>query len=240
MKKTGFIFFVIGLIFFGTGCATSGKAALVAQKDPIALVSFISNEDVNWSGEEPIDPNVTGPLIRRALRLDPDMTTVTNTVEFINTAENIFRNILADSGLFILAGKEAVLQSASYQNARERRFPNRNMVKPEGYRFIDFRDKKFHSALAEETGIQRSMHIEFNFTKFLYTGVSFLGNCRAEVEMTVIILDAAGKILYRKTNSMVSASSVRISSGVYSQSAMLNSLEETVNDVIFEFLAQFN
>ena len=240
MKRKGFVFIIVGLIFFVTGCATSGMTALLAQKDTIALVSVISNEDINWQGEAPTNPDSLGPLVRRKLRNEPDMAAITKADEVVNTAEGMFREAMAASGRFNLAEKEAVLNSRSYQDAKERKYPNRDVVKPENFRLIDIKDKDFLSALAAETGIRKTMFLEFNFTKFIYTGMSLVGSARAHVEMTVIILDENRKTLYRKTISSGSGEGTKVVNGVYSQSEMLALFRDAIDAVCFELLEQFN
>ena len=231
-----FIFITVAIICLVTSCATSGKAALLEQNDPIALVSVISNRDVNWKGEEPTNPDAMGFVVDRRLRRDPDMTAITEADELINQAEVIFRETISTSPLINLADRETVLQSHAYQDAKERNFPNRNVVKPYAHRFINFKDKDFPAALAAETGLQRSMFVEFNLTKSLYSGVSFAGSCRAEVDMTVIVLDAKGKIIYRKTISLPGRVPVKTSSGVYSQSEFISAVQEAITDICYEFV----
>jgi len=239
LKRAGFILIIAVLILFGAGCVSSGKAALLSQKDPIALVSVISNEDINWKGEAPTNPDILGPLVKRKLRNEPDMAAITKANDLINTAEFMLRSSVAASGCFTLAERETVLNSRAYQNAKERRFPNRDMVTPDKFRFIDVRDKNFPAALSEETGIQRSMHVEFNFTKMLYTGISFIGSCRPDVEMTVVIMDAKRKTIYRKTVTSLSTSGTKVVNGVYNQAELLELFQEAIDGVLFDFFDGF-
>jgi len=239
LKRTGIIFILAALIFLGSGCASSGKAALLAQKDPIALVSVVSNEDINWQEDPPQDPDNLSSAIRRMMRSDPDLAVVTKADELINEAESIFREAMSASRHFVLADRERVLQSRSYLNAKEKKYPNRNMVKAENYRFIDYGDKNFSAALADETGIQRSMFVEFNFSKFVYSGFSLSGNIKAEVEMTVIVVDARGKTIYRKTSTVPSLAVTQTTSGLYSQSELKGLFWEAIANSCFEFFDQF-
>ena len=238
MKRAGFVFIVFGLIYFGAGCASTGKAELLAQKGPIALISVVSNEDINWKDEAPTNPSSIGPLVRRKLRTDPDLAVITRADELINIAESIVRNTMAVSEQINLAEKETVLNSRAYQDAKTKKYPNRDMVKPENFRFTDYRDKIFPPALAAETGIQLSLYVEFNFTKFIYTGLSLFGTCRANVEMTVIIVDANGKILYRKTNTAASESTTKVTNGIYSQPELIELFRESISDACHIFLEQ--
>ena len=235
MKKTNFIFIAAGLILFAAGCVSSGKA-IIEQRDPIALVSVVSNWDINWKDEGRTDPNTFSIFGNRALREDPDMTLVSNADELINTAETLFRNALNASPIINLAEKNVALSSRAYREARTNEPARNSRVKPADYRFINFRDKNFPTALADETGIQRVMFVEFDFTKVMYSGFGKNGECRAVVDMTIVILDNRGKTLYNKTFSTWSQSTLRASGGVYSQTGLMKLFEDAINEICQEFL----
>ena len=234
MKKAAFIFITALLVFFETGCATSGTA-ITGQKDPIALVSVISNRDINWKGEEPTNPNTFSFFGNSALRADPDMTLVSYADELINTAESLFRNAIDSTDLLNLVDKETVLSSRAYREARTNQ-PARTLVKASSYAFINSRDRNFPAALAGETGIGRVMFVEFDFTKSMYTGFGKNGECRADLDMTILILDSGGKILYNETFHSWSRSTIRVSGGVYSQSGLMELFEEAIDEAYIKLL----
>ena len=238
MKKAGLILIVTALVFFTAGCASSARTALLAQKDPIALVSMVSNEDINWEGEPPEDPRVAGPLTKKKLRSDSDLVIVTAADEIINIAEGIFRNTIAASAQISLADKDTVLNSRAYLEAKEKKYTKRDMVKPDNYRFVDYGDRKFLAALAAETGINRSMFIEFNLTKYMISGIGKFGNARTEVKMLVIILDAKGKTIYRKEHIAVGDSTMHVSNGIYSQMELTELFRESITEACYDFLEQ--
>ncbi|MDR1804065.1 MAG: hypothetical protein LBQ94_10725 [Treponema sp.] len=238
MKKAILFFTAAIFILSGTGCASSGKA-ITEQKDPIALVSVISNRDINWKGEGPTNPNGFSLFGNSTLRGDPDMTLVSYADELISTAETLFRNAIDASTLINLADKETALSSRAYQEARANE-PARNLVvKPADYRFVNFRDKNFPAALAGEKSIQRIMFVEFDFTKSMYSGVGKNGECRADVDMNIIVLDSSGKTLYNKTFSSWSRSTIRVTGGVYSQTGILELFEEAINEACAALLGSF-
>jgi hypothetical protein len=143
------------------------------------------------------------------------------------------------SPLMTLAAKEMVLNSGSYRNAKTNQQQERQKyVKADGYRLVDYRDKNFSNALAGETGIQRSMFVEFNFTKNMTSGFGKNGNCRAEATMTVLVNNEQGKTIYKNSFSSWSISTVKVSSGTYSQSELLELFEPVIKDLCQEFLAQ--
>ena len=237
----GLILISACLVFSGAGCVSSAKAALLSQSDPIALVSVVSNYDINWVDEEPMDPNtdIISPLTTRVLRTDPDLAIYTRVDDLIDKAEVIFRDVMAESGIIKLADKNTVLNSRAYQNAALNRNQIYNkMVCPDSFRLIDYRNKSFSSALLAETGIQRSMFLEFSFTKAPVNAVGKNGSCRAEVEMIVFVLDSRGKTLFRKTYFLWSSSLIKVSNGAYSQSGLIELCEATIKDVCDEFIIQ--
>ena len=237
MKRVAFIIFAAGLVILETGCASSGKAALLSQKDPIALVSVVSNLNINWKGEEPVNPGNTGLLSRRPRREDPDIVVVSKMDEFIDTAGKLLRESFSNSAVINLADEETILNSRSYQEAQlNRHHLSRKMATPMGYRLVDHRDKNLPSALAREVGIQRSMFVEFNFTLDMATGFGKYGTCRANAEMMVLVLDARGKTIYRKILSAGSRPTIDVSDGKYSETGLLEILESVVTDVCLDFL----
>ena len=237
MKKANFAFIVVGLILLATGCVSSGKV-IIEQRDPIALVSVVSNWDINWKGEEPTNPNVFSIIGNSTLRGDPDMTLVSNADELINTAETLFRNTINASPIINLAEKETALSSRAYRESRTNEPARNTRVKPADYRFVNFRDKNFPAALAGETGIKRVMFVQFDFTKSMLSGLGKNGNGRADVDMTVLILDSNGKTLYNRKFTSWSESTIRVTGGVYSQTGLMELFEEAITNTCNEFLSR--
>ena len=238
MKKTVITFLAACLLFSATGCASSGKV-LLSVREPIALASVVSNLDINWKDEDSTSPNSGGFLVKRVLQADPDMTLTTSADELINTAERIIREKLSGPAQITLAEKDTVLFSQAYRNAGINNIQvYRKDTKPEAYKFVNNRDKGFPPALVAETGIQRSMFVEFNFTKDMAKGLGKSGSLRADVEMKVLILDARGKTLYRKTFSVTSISTINVSYGAYSSTGIIELFEPTIADACDVFLSQ--
>ena len=237
MKKCYFAL-CLGLLVFLFGCVSSAKATLVNQQDSIALVSVVSNGDINWKDEGPIEPGSVGPIAKRMMSRDPDLAVISKADELIATAEEIFRNSMADAKLINLADKQTVLGSRAYREAKiDRQQLVRDFVKPDEYLFLDYLDKKFPPALAAETGIQRTMYLSFDFTKMTSFGVGkLLGNLRVSVEMTVLILDNRGKKIFKKTYIVGDGDTIKVSNGVYSESELMNLLDLAINDVCDDFL----
>ena len=198
---------------------------------------MVSNLDINWKGEEPVNPKNIDALSKRALRKNPGRAITAKADELIITAEKIFRNAMAGSGVINLAEKEPVISSGAYQNAQiSRRYVNFGKITPENYRLIDYRDKAFFPALAQETGFQRSMFVEFEFTTDMANGLGKSGTCRADLEMTVLILDARGKILYRKVVPAWSRETVKVLAGAYPLTEMMGLFSAAIDEACFNFL----
>ena len=237
MYKKVFVLFAIILAFLETGCVSSGKKVLLGQRDPIALVSVVSNDIISWKDEDPIKPESVGMMARRSLREDPDLTFAANAGDLITTAETLFRDTMDGSALINLADNRTVLFSNAYRSADlNSRQIYRNLVVPEGYRHIDYRDKKFLAALESETGIQRTMFVEFVFSSAMSMGFGKNGTCRAHVEMTVTVLNAQGKNVFKKVYSLGSRPNMRVSNGLYSESEMIELFESAILDACYDFL----
>ncbi|MCL2373874.1 MAG: hypothetical protein FWC65_01355 [Treponema sp.] len=237
MKKIGFVLLAAALAYLGTSCVSPGRAELLSDTSPIALVSITSNWDINWKGEEAVNPNFIGAGTRRTLRADPDLTVVSNAEELIIAAERIFRETVGWSGLIYIAEQETVFNSRAYQEAPiNRRRTAQDIVMPSGYRLIDPRDRNFPQALAAETGILRSMFVDFTFTKIMRSGFSRTGNCGADLDMRVFIQDTGGRTIFNRTFSVVSRNTISVSGGIYSRSGLMALFEEAIADAAYEFL----
>ena len=237
MKRFSAVLLIPGLICLLSGCVSSGKATLLADREPVALVSVTSNYDINWKDEDSMDPKTPGPLVSSALKKDPELTFITNSNELINNAERILRSVLADFDVINLAEKERVLYSRAYMDARISSYQTRQKkVAPTNYRLVDYRDKNFAAALASETGIRRGMYVEFDFTKAMRSGFSKNGKLQVCVEMLVIILDEKGRTLYRKDFSAWSSDTAEVSQATYYEADLLRLFDAVINDISYDFI----
>jgi len=240
MKIFKAVFLIPGLICLFSGCVSSSKAALMADREPVALVSVTSNYDINWKDEESLDPKVPGLLVGSALKKDPALTFVTNSNELINTAEGILRSVLADFDVINLAENERVLHSRAYREARISSYQTRQKkAAPANFRLVDYRDRNFAAALASETGIRRSMYVEFDFTKVMRSGFGKNGKLQACVEMLVIILDEKGKTLYRKDFTAWSSDTAEVSQATYYEADLLRLFDASIEEISVDFISQF-
>ena len=242
MKKYLLAFCFLLLLLLS--CATSGKKVLLAERAPIALVSFVSNMDINWKGEDSIPASAAARMTRRIPGRDPDLTVVSSAKDLVVKAEQIFREELKSSKIITLAEREKVLYSRAYgkaklnvlQEARERK---NDLCRPAGFRLADYRDKGFAASLAEETGIECSMYVDLNFIKRMASGVGKFGTLRAQLDMLVKIYDKTGKKLFEKSYSVSSNERIKVSNSVYSQSELFSLFESAITDACYDFLEDF-
>ena len=224
------------LLLAVTGCATSDKREYFGS-GPIALVSLVANDDINWKDEAPLNPNLTTRSARRTMQEDPDKNMVTSSNEFIDEIETLIRNTLESAAFITFAERDRVLRSQSYNEAGINSLQEKDqMAKPQGFRYINFRDNKFLSALYTETGIGNALYINLNLTKFMYSGFGKNGNYRANVSMSVMLKNEQGKTLYNKTYQLSSRDNADVSGGIYSQSDLRHLLISAIEDACYYFL----
>jgi hypothetical protein len=229
-----FGFFTLSLL----GCASVSKPSIMAGTGPIAVVSVTSNRDINWEGEEETMEKSATNLLRKATRASRDTTLVikSSAEELINTAWGIIRQELGVPGSPGLAEQDLVLNSQAYLAAEEKKeYQTADLVKAEGYRFLDYRDKLFPPQLAAETGLGTLLFVDFAFTKIMGSGVGKNGRGRANVVMTLIGVNAQGKVIFRRSYVGSSYSSIEVKAGMYSHSGLINLFEETLRGVCYDF-----
>ncbi|MDR2028545.1 MAG: hypothetical protein LBP93_03290, partial [Treponema sp.] len=221
MKRYGIIVVFIGLLM---GCATFGKGRELSSYAPVGIVYVASNDDINWHGEEPTDAEESDYLFDNlfAKRRDAALTKISKADELVNEADTILRKSLSDFGAAVFAEKETLINSRSYAQARTNsRLEGGKYTKAGGYRFINYRDKTFPGSLAQETGINSTMYVTFNFTKVMASGIGKRGTMRAQVALTALIIDASGKTIYNKTRTLKSIDKISVSGGFYDEDELM-------------------
>ena len=227
---------IIAITLIALGCATTGKGAIFSGT-PIALVSVVSNYDINWKGEEPTSSSVVSDAIRRIMRANEDWVIVTKADIIIDEAEEIIRSSLEKSPQVTLAPKEDVFNARSYNEARlNTNQANGQMVKPAGYRMVFHRDKNFFPNFAKETGIDKTLFITLDLTKEMSSGIGKNGSYRGRATMTVLLKDMRGKDLFNKIYEVPSRDNAKVTSGAYSQEELLELLRSAINDACLDFL----
>ncbi|MCL2205510.1 MAG: hypothetical protein FWB82_03205 [Treponema sp.] len=239
--------FALGMIVFvfagfAVSCATPARSAVLADGRPVALVSVVSNWDINWHGEAEVNPALIGAASRRALRDDPDLAIISNADVLINSAERILRQAaFASGGLITFSDREELLESNAYRqaNLNRRRINSAHSI-PDGFRLIDPRDRNFPQALAEEKGIYRSMFVDFTFTKAMRSGFGRNGSGGVNVAMRVQIVDDGGATLYNRTFNVISRDTLRVANGRYSSSELMALFDASILDAGHDFIEHFS
>jgi hypothetical protein len=228
------------------GCATIRGGRDLASYSPVSIVSVTSNYDINWDGEGPsLERSLvtsTGAFVKRALRGGNQETRVriSKADELINEADLILRGIAADSGIAVFTGKDDVISSRAYADAKiNPQQDNEDTVAAEGYRFVYFRDKAFPENMARETGAGSVMFVTFSFTKAVASGVARNGTMRAKIDINVRIISAAGKTIFNRSFNLTSSDKIPVSGGYYEEPDLMQLFRSAVSDVCYEFVAQF-
>jgi hypothetical protein len=214
----------------------------MTEAGPIAIVSVTGNRDINWEGEEETMEKSATDLVRRAVRANRDNSLVvkSSAEDLINLAAEVIRqelNAVEPSGL---VDRELVVNSRAYREAEEKReYQTADLVKAGGYRFLDYRNKPFAAQIAAETGAKTSLFVEFAFTKSMGSGVGKTGKCRANVVMTLIGVNAQGKVIFRRSYVGSSYGVIEVKVGMYSASGLMGLFDETLRSVCYDFIEEF-
>ena len=236
MRKIIGTLWIIAITLTASGCATTGKRTLFSDV-PIALVSIVSNYDINWKGEEPTMQSKASDMFRQIRHTDEDWVIITKADSLIDEAGDIIRSTLEKSPHINLVPGEKVFNSRSYNEARLDSLQVREqMVAPAGYRLVYNRDNKFYPAFARETGIERTLFITLDLTKEMYSGIGKNGNCRANVDLNVLLKDERGKNLFSKTYNVSSRDQIKVTAGAYSQEELLELMRSAISDACLVFL----
>jgi hypothetical protein len=222
------------------GCVSPGRD--FSPYAPLGIVAVVSNDDINWIGEETVPPTGLDKLVRGVFHREADGPEVYHSRAdvLVTSAEAIIREVLTEAAFFDLAERERVLGAASYQEAGSAEGPRQvKRAAAQGYRFINYRDKKLPPALAEETGLRSFLYLSFDFTKAMTSGFGKSGRFQARVSMLAVLTDSRGKILYRRVFETSSPRSIPVSAGAYSHGELLELFAEAVTAAVERFVRDF-
>ncbi|GHV77886.1 hypothetical protein AGMMS49942_27070 [Spirochaetia bacterium] len=232
IKLTGAVI-VLGLCM---GCASFGrqKAGDLSPHLPVGIVTVVSNYNIYWDDEDPD----AAELFKKTK--DPEKTRASSADGLINDAEAILRQSLAGAGVTALVSKEQVTGSRAYANAkRKSQWKSKSMVIADGYEPVDYGDKKFAAALAEETGVKAGIYVVFDFSKSMATGIGKTGNFRVQLDMTVIIIDENGQTLYKKNRFVSSDERIRVTLRAFNRNELLDLFRSNIAEACYLFIQEF-
>lgn len=202
--KTTLKAFALALLLFTLAACNTAKVDL-SSAGAVAIMTVYGNENVPWF--EVDSPNTTPDQLDRLAAKDQgilstfinsyiqrDNPEYTLAQDRINDAAQTFTQALRAAGLTVT--DPVTLPTATAYTGAQRTFRNRvDAVYPaEGYRVINGSPKKQSVTMAEESGAQAMLYVNFTFQKQRFKeGRDNI--VRARVVMTVKADDASGKTI---------------------------------------------
>jgi hypothetical protein len=218
------------------GCAGLGYQRETDLSDhlPLGVVTVLSNYNIYWDDEDP------GASNRPEKNETPERTRVSRADTLISDAEAILQQSFADAGITEVVPKNAIIESQAYRNAK-RKFiwNNKRTVLAEGYAPVNYGDKHFAAALAAETGVKAGIYIIFDFSKAMASGIGKSGAFRAQVYMTVVVVDETGKILYKKNRFVTSADKIAVSFRYFNRAELIDLFRSAIANACYLFIQEF-
>jgi hypothetical protein len=233
VAKLVLFFIVAGLC---AGCASLGyqRETDLSSHLPLGIVTVLSNYNIYWDDED------IGSSNRPKKNETPEKTRVSRADKLILDAEAILQQSFADAGITEVVSKDTIIKSQAYKDAKRRfLWNNKRTVFAEGYEPINYGDKKFAVALAEETGVKAGVYIIFDFSKAMASGIGKSGTFRAQVNMTVIIVDSTGKILYMRDRFVTSADKIQVSFRYFNEAELIDIFRSTIANACYLFIQEF-
>jgi hypothetical protein len=230
--------FAVTLIMAGlcAGCAGLGyqRETDLSSHLPLGVVTVLSNYNIYWEDEDP------GASNRPEKNETPERTRISRADTLISDAEAILRQSFADAGITALVPKNVIIESQAYRNAKRRSaWNNKRTVLAEGYEPINYGDKNFAAALAAETGVRAGLYFIFDFSKAMASGIGKSGTFRAQVYMKVVVIDAAGKILYKKDRFVTSSEKIPVSFRYFNQAELIDLFRSAIANACYLFIQEF-
>jgi hypothetical protein len=239
IKLTG----VTAALLFLSACASSGKSRDFSPYAPMGLVTVISNHDINWDGEKTFESaGAITDFVRKALGFERDNATVriSNAEALVNEADSLLQKVIAEAGVFRLEDKGRLINSANYAwGGNGKKTKMTGMIAAAGYKPITYRDREFAAELALETGIQSLLYITFTFNKEMISGFGKTGKFRAKVIMSTMLIDPAGKIVYRREIETHSRDKIPVTDGAYIEEEMMALFHDAVGEACYRFVWDF-
>ena len=237
LKKTGAVALLI--LTAAAGCSTVPRD--FSAHTPMGLVMVLSNQNINWFDERnPSSDGDIADLIRNLLGTESDGTTVRDSrADFIvNEADTILRIFLTEAGVFNLADKEHVILNRDYAAAPQGRTPS-NQITAQGYRYINYRDSEFNTRISGAMGLQSLLYVTFEFSKEMISGFGRTGRARVRVAMNTIMVNSAGRVMYRDEIITHSRETMDVSSGFYLEEELMDLFIEAIGEACYYFVRQF-
>jgi hypothetical protein len=221
---------------FCAGCAGLGyqRETNLSSHLPLGVVTLLSNYNIYWDDEDPGSSN------RPQKNETPERTRVSRADMLIADAEAILQQCFADAGISAIVPKSVIIKSQAYKNAKRRMaWDNNRTVLAEGYEPVSYGDKNFAAALAEETGVKAGLYFVFDFSKAMASGIGRSGTFRAQVYMQVVVVDATGKILYKRDRFVTSGDKIPVSYGYFNRDELIDLFRSAIANACYLFIQEF-
>jgi hypothetical protein len=221
---------------FCAGCAGLGyqRQTDLSAHLPLGVVTVLSNYNIYWDDEDPGSSN------RPKKDETPAKTRISRTDALISDAEAILQQSFIDAGITAVVPKSAIIESQAYKNAkRNPAWNKKNTVLAEGYEPVSYGDKNFAAALAEETGVKAGLYFIFDFSKAMASGIGKSGTFRAQLYMRVVVVDATGKILYKRDRFVASSDKIPVSFRYFNRDELIDIFRSTIANACYLFIQEF-
>jgi hypothetical protein len=201
---------------------------------PLGVVTVLSNRNIYWEDEDRNSSN------RPRKNETPEKTRISRADALISDAEAILQQSFVDAGITNVVPKDVIIESQAYKNAKRKLLWNNNRtVLAEDYGPINYRDKNFAVALAAETGVKAGVYFIFDFSKAMASGIGKTGTFRAQVYMRVVVVDAAGKTLYKRDRFVVSSNRIPVSARSFNEKELLDIFRSAIANACYLFIQEF-
>ncbi|MCL2066064.1 MAG: hypothetical protein FWG99_01190 [Treponema sp.] len=243
MKIKYLVFLAAAGILLFSACKSSPRprGKDFSPHAPLALVTVVSNQDINWEGEKTREEDFISGFIRNTLRLNRDASRVriSSADTMIDEADEILRKVIADARVFVLADKERITDSHAYwTSSRNANLPSGQIV-AQGYRYLNHRDRQFAAQLSEENGVRSLLYVNFTFNKKMVSGFAKTGRCRALVKMRAVVVSPQGKTVFRYEIETRSSDRIDVKSGSYDEEEFMDLLREAIGEACYRFIWKF-
>ncbi|GHV89188.1 hypothetical protein AGMMS50267_15480 [Spirochaetia bacterium] len=237
MKKL-FVLCGIGVLF--VSCASTGAKKDFSPVLPAGVVWVSVDGDIRWDGEKKESAGILGDLLNKKIDQSKNAETsafFSRAATLTDETETMLIEALNQSKVPLIA-KEQVLGSVAYQNAEiQALYARGDFHQPEGYRFVDQRKPAFARNLAAETGARGSLYANFVFTKQMLNGVGKNGSMTAAVTMNVFMINADGKVFFKKTYHVKGDDKLPVVFGVYDHKKFVDMIPAVIQTVCSKFAA---
>jgi hypothetical protein len=236
--RSPIVIFAVALMSAGlcAGCAGLGyqRETDLGAHLPLGVVTVLSNYNIYWEDEDP------GASNRPGKDETPAKTRISRADTLISDAEAILQQSFIDAGITAVVPKSVIIESQAYKNAkRNPAWNNKNTVLAEGYEPVNYRDKNFAAALAAETGVRAGLYFIFDFSKAMASGIGKSGTFRAQLYMQVVVVDAAGKALYKRDRFITSGEKIPVSSRYFNQDELIDLFRSAIANACYLFIQEF-